>query len=278
MNKSTNSTTASISPEKYLNYDKTTKVVVSDYINTMTRKPKRPLSAYNLFFKHQRQLIISSHGRMGFQDLARNVASKWKDVDPKLRNFFQSISSKDKIRYKEEMGEWKKMQNRRNHLSNKAYNINGMKKLSSPKKLKKATLTKKLYDPAHTSTSTDTNQVSSFTRIPVSSINKIAPAINGNYLFGTISTNLSHAYNNSSIVTSNSYLNSNNNGILPRYSCTVDSDNSATEPKPILPLYNTSLMLGKPLISDLAKKIDEDCLEVLLTSFANPLFMVEEMQ
>jgi hypothetical protein len=86
------------------------------------RKPKRPLSAYNFFFHHQRQIILSeiptrkegkprrSHGKIGFADLARSIASKWKKLSREERAPFDRKAMEDKKRYLREMEEWKKRQ------------------------------------------------------------------------------------------------------------------------------------------------------------------------
>jgi hypothetical protein len=85
-------------------------------------KPKRPLSAYNLFFQHERGEILRatperaegkprrSHGKIGFADLARNIAANWKAIKPELRSHFDKLAAKDKERYRTEMDEWKKKQ------------------------------------------------------------------------------------------------------------------------------------------------------------------------
>jgi hypothetical protein len=85
-------------------------------------KPKRPLSAYNLFFQHERGEILRatperaegkprrSHGKIGFADLARNIAANWKSIDPESRSHFDKLAAKDKERYKTEMDVWKKKQ------------------------------------------------------------------------------------------------------------------------------------------------------------------------
>mmetsp|Transcript_7491 Transcript_7491/g.17153 ORF Transcript_7491/g.17153 Transcript_7491/m.17153 type:complete len:386 (-) Transcript_7491:261-1418(-) len=98
-------------------------------------KPKRPLSAYNLFFQHEREKIIScnpdatleetlikisstpkpkkrrhrkSHGKIGFADLARTIAEKWKTLAPEGRSIYETKAAQEKQRYKKELEEWSK--------------------------------------------------------------------------------------------------------------------------------------------------------------------------
>ena len=97
-------------------------------------KPKRPLSAYNLFFQHERKNIIAvlpkdkslendglteeqrrrkhrkTHGKIGFADLARNIALKWKTIDKSAKSIFEARANTDRVRYKKEVDAWKKTQ------------------------------------------------------------------------------------------------------------------------------------------------------------------------
>jgi hypothetical protein len=92
--------------------------------------PKRPLSAYNLFFAHERKEIIKvgsletvatdgevaggiGKKKMGFAGLARSVAAKWKTIDPVKRKQYEVIAGKEQERYKMEMKEWKRAQEER---------------------------------------------------------------------------------------------------------------------------------------------------------------------
>jgi hypothetical protein len=92
--------------------------------------PKRPLSAYNLFFAHERKEIIKEgfletaasdaelvggigKKKMGFAGLARSVAAKWKTIDPVTRKHYEAIAGKEQQRYKMEMKEWKRAQEER---------------------------------------------------------------------------------------------------------------------------------------------------------------------
>ena len=99
--------------------------------------PKRPLSAYNLFFAHERQEMIKKGAlqkpfsdddlvggsspttqkrKMGFAGLARSVAKKWKELDPVLRAPYEEQAAKEQSRYKKEMEEWKRTQEERKTL------------------------------------------------------------------------------------------------------------------------------------------------------------------
>ena len=79
-------------------------------------KPKRPLSAYNIFFKDERERLLetmkaSSHSnpseKLGFAAMARTVAVRWREVDPTQKAYYDHLASLDQRRYKIEMDKWK---------------------------------------------------------------------------------------------------------------------------------------------------------------------------
>lgn len=92
-------------------------------------KPKRPLSAYNLFFQHERNRILDripsaaaavdakppsgqrrrhrkSHGKIGFADLARGIAEKWKTLDAESKRDFEAMAAVEKGRYRDALAVW----------------------------------------------------------------------------------------------------------------------------------------------------------------------------
>lgn len=97
-------------------------------------KPKRPLSAYNFFFQQERKEIIArlpgdkaiendglteeqrrsrhrkTHGKIGFADLARTIADKWKSLGVSEKEIFESRANAEKERYQSELDAWKKTQ------------------------------------------------------------------------------------------------------------------------------------------------------------------------
>lgn len=82
------------------------------------RKPKRPLTAYNIFFQRERAKILQdipdperkprmSHGKIGFTELARTISKKWKGLDKEAREELLQAAAEDKQRYLREMEVWR---------------------------------------------------------------------------------------------------------------------------------------------------------------------------
>lgn len=80
-------------------------------------KPKRPLSAYNIFFRHERENLLYGNAsgggktvRIGFSELAKNIAAKWKRLDPDDRRIYEVQADVEQHRYKAEVEEWRRIQ------------------------------------------------------------------------------------------------------------------------------------------------------------------------
>jgi hypothetical protein len=96
-------------------------------------RPKRPLSAYNFFFKEERQRILEDlpegeekeqpssscdkneqdggtrkrkkrpHGKIGFESLAKMIGQRWQELEPEGVEYYKKKADADTQRYKEEM-------------------------------------------------------------------------------------------------------------------------------------------------------------------------------
>lgn len=80
--------------------------------------PKRPLSAYNIFFHDERKRIASqnatadvqstsaSRSPIGFAGLAQAVAGKWKTLGSSSRAYYEAEAAKEQLRYRLEVDKW----------------------------------------------------------------------------------------------------------------------------------------------------------------------------
>lgn len=63
-------------------------------------KPKRPLNAYNFFFRDERSRMEDS--KIAFEELGRRVSQQWKKVSPTTRAKYQAVADQDRVRYEKE--------------------------------------------------------------------------------------------------------------------------------------------------------------------------------
>ena len=76
-------------------------------------KPKRPMSAYNFFFREERANILSESTKTGegegdgeptsFEDIGRIIGQRWRAIDPEELAKYKEMAKKDSDRYRDEM-------------------------------------------------------------------------------------------------------------------------------------------------------------------------------
>lgn len=73
--------------------------------------PKRPLSAYNLYFQSVRAKLNAEGGsKVGFHELGKIVGKKWKSLPETEHKIYKELAIQDTERYRKEMEQHKKME------------------------------------------------------------------------------------------------------------------------------------------------------------------------
>mmetsp|Transcript_26063 Transcript_26063/g.55009 ORF Transcript_26063/g.55009 Transcript_26063/m.55009 type:complete len:474 (-) Transcript_26063:309-1730(-) len=74
--------------------------------NGLLAKPKRPMSAYNFFFKAERAKILadtSDGNGTSFEDIGRIIGQRWKNIEGDELAKYKEMAKKDNERYRDQM-------------------------------------------------------------------------------------------------------------------------------------------------------------------------------
>jgi HMG (high mobility group) box len=92
--------------------------------------PKRPLSAYNLFFQSERFKILEiarrSSERISFEGLAKIIGKRWQELTSKDRNEFERLARKDTDRYRQQMESYNQSRQKRTEDERKNVAASGL--------------------------------------------------------------------------------------------------------------------------------------------------------
>ncbi|KAL7468312.1 hypothetical protein ACHAXS_008530 [Conticribra weissflogii] len=75
--------------------------------NATLSKPKRPISAYNFFFRDERNNILAEaqhdQSPKTFEEIGRIIGKRWREINDEKLETYKEMAAEDTVRYQEEM-------------------------------------------------------------------------------------------------------------------------------------------------------------------------------
>ena len=79
-------------------------------------RPKRPLSAYNLFFQERRQILLAKlPSSKKFDSLAKAIGAQWKRIGAEEKEEYERIARQGREDFNRRLEEWKEIQQKNGH-------------------------------------------------------------------------------------------------------------------------------------------------------------------
>jgi len=112
--RATESSSAAVAKGSRSHKKKAAKASKKTSSSSKLEKPKRPLSAYNLFFKDERAAMLKEmetvkdgkddgdddkKPRISFEQMAKRISSKWNTLDSATRQIYQEKAQQEKEKY-----------------------------------------------------------------------------------------------------------------------------------------------------------------------------------
>ena len=95
--------------------------------------PKRPLSAYNLFFQQERLAIYAKETNITFESLGKRIGQRWQSLNVKDKRVYEQLAEKEAERYQQEKTAYRQQQQLRKRNRSSFRKNDPLKKCFTPR-------------------------------------------------------------------------------------------------------------------------------------------------
>ena len=110
---------------------------LSKVLPVQKQKPKRPASAYILFGKEERDVVLKDIPDIDAKEVMTELGKRWRQVDPERKQALEAESAKLWMNYEEELAQWKLDNEADKPSTSDSPEVNGEEASKTPKKRKK---------------------------------------------------------------------------------------------------------------------------------------------
>ena len=110
---------------------------LSKVLPVQKQKPKRPASAYILFGKEERDVVLKDIPDIDAKEVMTELGKRWRQLDPERKEALEAESAKLWTNYEEELAQWKLDNEADKPSTSDSPEVNGEEVSKTPKKRKK---------------------------------------------------------------------------------------------------------------------------------------------